>query len=310
MGWDVGAGGLKIVLDADGARRSCATTSATTSTASSPTTGSTRADIGCYVAHPGGPKVLEAMADALGVGREALQRHLGLAGRDRQPVVGLGAARAAPTPCATTRRGPAPTGCCWRWARASAPSSCCCGPDAMSLEVLFTVAGRSLVGLERLAELVVSKRNAALALRARRRRDRARALPVHGRAAHRPAGRLRSSRCGSPHRPVRAALGVADARARRRQPGAALVVHHDARAALEHPRHRRARACRRSTGGPYRCLSAPQLRRRRRRGRRAAAGAAARGSPRSSSPSLNAGAARRADPRRERRRWPGCRPAA
>lgn len=72
MGWDVGAGGLKIVLDSsvpdlvrrylgddvDGFLRDH---------------GLTRADIEFYVAHPGGPKVLEAMADALEVGREALQ---------------------------------------------------------------------------------------------------------------------------------------------------------------------------------------------------------------------------------------------
>ena len=72
MGWDVGAGGLKIVLDSkvpdlvrhylrddvDGFLADH---------------GLTRDDIGFYVAHPGGPKVLEAMADALEVGREALQ---------------------------------------------------------------------------------------------------------------------------------------------------------------------------------------------------------------------------------------------
>lgn len=72
MGWDVGAGGLKIVLDSavpdlvrhylgddvDGFLSDH---------------GLTRADIEFYVAHPGGPKVLDAMADTLGVGREALQ---------------------------------------------------------------------------------------------------------------------------------------------------------------------------------------------------------------------------------------------
>jgi alkylresorcinol/alkylpyrone synthase len=72
MGWDVGSSGLKIVLDA-----------------SVPVLverylgddvagflhdhGLTRADIEWYVAHPGGPKVLEAMQSALGVPREALQ---------------------------------------------------------------------------------------------------------------------------------------------------------------------------------------------------------------------------------------------
>ena len=72
MGWDVGASGLKIVLDS-----------------SVPTLvnryvgedvrgfladhGLTQDDVGWYVAHPGGPKVLEAMQDALGVEQEALQ---------------------------------------------------------------------------------------------------------------------------------------------------------------------------------------------------------------------------------------------
>jgi alkylresorcinol/alkylpyrone synthase len=71
MGWDVGATGLRIVLgvevpelvrthlraDVDGFLASH---------------GLTRADIGWWVAHPGGPKVLEAMADALEVPAEAL----------------------------------------------------------------------------------------------------------------------------------------------------------------------------------------------------------------------------------------------
>lgn len=72
MGWDVGAGGLKIVLDAavpDLVRRYLGDDV----DGFLAHHGLTRADIGFYVAHPGGPKVLEAMADALGVGREALQ---------------------------------------------------------------------------------------------------------------------------------------------------------------------------------------------------------------------------------------------
>ena len=72
----------------------------------------------------------------------------------------------------------------------SAPSSCCCGrpPSGMTSLVAFTVLV-GLVGLERVAELVVSTRNAALEQGAGRRRDRPRALPVHGRAPHRVAGR-------------------------------------------------------------------------------------------------------------------------
>ncbi|GAA5146708.1 3-oxoacyl-[acyl-carrier-protein] synthase III C-terminal domain-containing protein [Nocardioides marinquilinus] len=72
MGWDVGAGGLKIVLDAnvpdlvrhyvgDDVDRFLARHDLT------------RADLAWFVAHPGGPKVLEALQDALGVERAALQ---------------------------------------------------------------------------------------------------------------------------------------------------------------------------------------------------------------------------------------------
>lgn len=71
MGWDVGATGLRIVLGAevpdlvrenvrDDVDRFLAGE------------GLTRADIGWWVAHPGGPKVLEAMQEALEVDREAL----------------------------------------------------------------------------------------------------------------------------------------------------------------------------------------------------------------------------------------------
>ncbi|TWE11904.1 type III polyketide synthase [Rudaeicoccus suwonensis] len=71
MGWDVGATGLRVVLgvevpdlvranlraDVDDFLRSHALT---------------RDDIGWWVAHPGGPKVLEAMQEALAVPRDAL----------------------------------------------------------------------------------------------------------------------------------------------------------------------------------------------------------------------------------------------
>jgi alkylresorcinol/alkylpyrone synthase len=71
MGWDVGAGGLKIVLDSavpDVVRRYLGE-DVDRFLADH---GLGRDDIGWYVAHPGGPKVLEALQDALGVDREAL----------------------------------------------------------------------------------------------------------------------------------------------------------------------------------------------------------------------------------------------
>lgn len=71
MGWDIGAGGFTIVLDSrvpevvrthlgGDVRRFLADH------------GLTRDDVEWYVAHPGGPKVLEAVADALDVDRDAL----------------------------------------------------------------------------------------------------------------------------------------------------------------------------------------------------------------------------------------------
>ena len=72
MGFDVGSGGLRIVLDANvptmvrtylGGDVDAFLTDA----------GLGRADIEWYVAHPGGPKVLEAMQDTLGLDRQALE---------------------------------------------------------------------------------------------------------------------------------------------------------------------------------------------------------------------------------------------
>jgi len=72
MGWDVSATGLRIVLDAhvpdlvrqylgedvDGFLADA---------------GLTRADVEWWVCHPGGPKVLEAIEEALGLPREAVE---------------------------------------------------------------------------------------------------------------------------------------------------------------------------------------------------------------------------------------------
>ncbi|HEU4675947.1 MAG TPA: hypothetical protein VFS29_08165, partial [Motilibacteraceae bacterium] len=72
MGWDVGATGLKIVLDSNvpelvrryvGEDVRCFLADQ----------GLEPGDVEWYVAHPGGPKVLEALEDALGVDRHALQ---------------------------------------------------------------------------------------------------------------------------------------------------------------------------------------------------------------------------------------------
>ncbi|MEO8748775.1 MAG: 3-oxoacyl-[acyl-carrier-protein] synthase III C-terminal domain-containing protein [Allobranchiibius sp.] len=71
MGFDVRSTGLQIVLDANvpNVVREYLGDDVDAFLADH---GLTRADIGWYVAHPGGPKVLEAMQDTLGLEREAL----------------------------------------------------------------------------------------------------------------------------------------------------------------------------------------------------------------------------------------------
>ncbi len=72
MGWDVGATGLRIVLDSSVPDLVRAHVGHDVE-AFLADQGLTPADLEWYVAHPGGPKVLEALQDALGVGQEALQ---------------------------------------------------------------------------------------------------------------------------------------------------------------------------------------------------------------------------------------------
>jgi alkylresorcinol/alkylpyrone synthase len=72
MGWDVGATGLKIVLD-NKVPELVRTYVGGDVTAFLADHGLSQSDIEWYVAHPGGPKVLEALAEALDVGRDALQ---------------------------------------------------------------------------------------------------------------------------------------------------------------------------------------------------------------------------------------------
>ncbi|PZF86692.1 type III polyketide synthase [Jiangella anatolica] len=71
MGWDIGATGLRIVLSADVPELVRGQVGVDVGGFLSDQ-GLSRADIGWWVCHPGGPKVLEAMQDALGVDRAAL----------------------------------------------------------------------------------------------------------------------------------------------------------------------------------------------------------------------------------------------
>lgn len=71
MGWDVGATGLRIVLGAEVPDLVRANVRGDVDRFLADHA-LTRGDIGWWVAHPGGPKVLEAMEEALEVDREAL----------------------------------------------------------------------------------------------------------------------------------------------------------------------------------------------------------------------------------------------
>ena len=71
MGWDVGASGLQIVLGAE-VPRLVEEYVADDVDGFLADQGLTRADIGWWVCHPGGPRVLEALQSALGLPREAL----------------------------------------------------------------------------------------------------------------------------------------------------------------------------------------------------------------------------------------------
>ncbi|MGN6250297.1 MAG: type III polyketide synthase [Marmoricola sp.] len=71
MGWDVGATGLKIVLDSK-VPELVETYLGDDVARFLDDQGLERSDIEWYVAHPGGPKVLEAMQSALGLERQAL----------------------------------------------------------------------------------------------------------------------------------------------------------------------------------------------------------------------------------------------
>ena len=139
-----------------------------------------------------------------------------------------------------------------------------------------------LVGLERLAELVVSKRNAAWSMErggveTGPRTTRSMVVLHTGLLV----GALVEAYVREPDVPSALAWSMLVVVVL--TPGAALVVHRDPGPPLEHPGDRRAGLAPVDRRAPTAHLP-PQLRRRRRRGGGAAAGARRAGSPRSSSP--------------------------
>lgn len=71
LGWDIGAGGFRVVIDA-GIPRMVRHHFGRSVRAFLADQGLTTDDIGTWVCHPGGPKVLSAVADSLGLARDTL----------------------------------------------------------------------------------------------------------------------------------------------------------------------------------------------------------------------------------------------
>ena len=73
MGWDVGASGFRLVLSPDVPDGGRALPRPTTSRDSLRPMASTIDDVGAWVSHPGGPKVIEAITATLGLPDDALE---------------------------------------------------------------------------------------------------------------------------------------------------------------------------------------------------------------------------------------------
>ena len=70
MGWDISENGFQIVLSADVPAMVLGHVSSDVD-AFLGEQGLKREDVGCWISHPGGPRVLEAMQESLGLPREA-----------------------------------------------------------------------------------------------------------------------------------------------------------------------------------------------------------------------------------------------
>ena len=296
MGWDVGGTGFRIVLSADVADV-------------------VESHLGDDVTElPRRPRPHRRRRDDVGgaprraEGARGRAGRAGAAGRGAAPHPGVAWPRSATCrrprccTCSPTRwpgrsadaRGRRP--CCWRWVRASAPSWCCCGGDRATR---CTPVSSSRWRLERVAEL--RRQRTAPALGAGRGRRRVGAGPLPG------DGRRCTPACWSGalvevlalDRPFLPWLGWPMLVARRRGPGAALVVHPHARARSGTPGSSSCRACRRCRTGPYRWLRHPNYVAVVVGGVRAAAGAHRVGH-RARLHRAQRVAAARADPRRER----------
>ena len=152
MGWDISESGFQIVLSADVPEvvREFLRPDVDAFLAEH---GLTRADIASWVCHPGGPKVLEAMQEALELPDGALDvtwRSLREVGNLSSTSVLLVLAETLET----TGPPPGSSACSSPWARASARSWCCSGGEPVPLRgdrrrnrIIAVVRRKSGVGL-------------------------------------------------------------------------------------------------------------------------------------------------------------------
>ena len=222
MGWDVGGSGFRIVLSA-GVPEVVEEHLGHDVAAFLGDHDLKIGDIDTWVAHPGGPKVLEAMQRALDLPTGGAAPDLGVAGRRSATCRRPRCCTCSPRRWPTRRHRPAHPGCCWRWARASAPSWCCCGGERA------TAPGTSVLVASRSARSGWSSSSSASATAA----GRSPAAASSAGAGHYPVMVLLHTGLlvGAvaevlPARPaVPAVAGLADARPGGRLAGAALVVH-------------------------------------------------------------------------------------
>ena len=300
MGWDVGATGLRIVLGAEvpdlvRAQRPRRRRRLPRRPRPDP-----RRHRLVGRATPAARRCSRPCRRRSSVDARGARRHLALARPHRQPLLGLGAARPRRHPRATSRPTPGSSGVLLAM-----------GPGFCSELVLLRAPVRPPMtssrcspcwsrssGVERLAELVVSKRHAAWAFSRGGVEYGRGALPVMV-VLHTGllVGALVEVWVGRPA--LRARARLVDAGARARGAGAALVVHRHARHGSGTPASSSSRACRWCSRGPYRLLRHPNYVAVVVEGVRPAAGARGLGD-RAGLHGAQRGPAARADPRRER----------
>lgn len=266
LGWDIGHWGMRMVLGRelpDLARLHVAEEVESFLAAHD----LKPADVDAWICHPGGPKILDALSDALALPESAFA-----ASRRSLAAVGnLSSASVLHILEGVRHAGPRPgsVGLMLGFGPGFASNSSSCAgelgephelPDLRHLRHLLEPVPAAHLPRRRRTARRAGHRPPQHLLEPgpRRPRVRPRPLPGHGRPAHRAAARLRGRTLGG-RTAVRPPARLVGPRRRPRRPGPALVVHRRPRPALEHPGARRSRAAP-GGAGPLPGAAAPQLR--------------------------------------------------